>query len=49
MIGGISSATSVFGAAGVTAGVGVASAGWFALLVPEMKHTVRMARARKQD
>ena len=48
MIGAISSATSVFGAAGVTAGVGAASAAWFALLVPEMKHTLRMARAQKQ-
>ena len=46
MIGGVSQQTSVFTAAAVTSALALASAGWYAALVPEMHHTLREARAR---
>lgn len=46
LIGGIAERTSIFTAAAVTSALALASAGWYAVLVPEMNHRVREARAR---
>ena len=46
LIGGISQRASIFTAAAGTSALALASAGWYAILVPEMNHRVREARAR---
>ena len=46
LMGGISERTSIFTAAAVTSALALGSAGWYAILVPEMHHGAREARAR---